>query len=111
MGSLVFRKLPNGETTMIKRADMSDVEWSAAQIEQRRRMKEANRYARKAMANPRVRAIYEKMAKKQHRQPYNLARSDYFKGINRLAKSEPASASSQILAYGKSVLAKLTGRP
>ena len=86
MGSLVFHKLPNGETTMIKRADMSGVEWSPAQIENRQRMKQANSYAKKAMANPKVRAIYEKMAKKQHKHPYHAAVSDYYKGNNRFLK-------------------------
>jgi hypothetical protein len=86
MGDLVFRKLPNGETTMIKRADMSNVEWSPAQIENQQRMKQANSYARKALANPKVRAIYQKMAKKQHKHPYHVAVSDYYKGNNRLLK-------------------------
>ena len=80
MGSLVFRKLPSGETTMIKRADMSNVDWSPAQIENRQRMKQANNYAKKALANPKVRAIYEKMAKKQHKHVYHVTVSDYYKG-------------------------------
>jgi len=33
-----------------------------------------------------VRAIYEKMAKKQHKRAYNLAVSDYFNGIDLLSK-------------------------
>lgn len=86
MGSLVFRKLPTGETTMIKRADMSNVEWSPAQIENRQRMKQANSYAKKAMASPKVRAIYEKMAKKQHKHPYHVAVSDYYKGNDLLSR-------------------------
>jgi hypothetical protein len=31
---------------------MSNVEWSPAQIENRQRMKQANSYAKKALANP-----------------------------------------------------------
>jgi len=86
MGDLVFRKLPNGETTMIKRADMSNIEWSPAQIENQQRMKQANSYAKKALANPKVRVMYEKMAKKQHKHPYHVAVSDYFKGRDLLSK-------------------------
>lgn len=110
MGSLVFRTLPNGETTMIKRADMSDVEWSQAQVDNRQRMKQANKYAKRALRNPGARSVYEKLAKKRHSHAYHVAVSDYYKGINRLAQKEPASTSSQIMAYGKSVLSKLTRR-
>jgi hypothetical protein len=38
------------------------------------------------MADPLVRSIYEEMAAKDHKQPYRLAFSDYFKGNNLLAK-------------------------
>jgi hypothetical protein len=69
MGSLVFRKFPTGETTMIKRADVSNVDGSPAQIENHQRMKQANSYARKALANPKVRAIYEKMAESSTSMP------------------------------------------
>lgn len=66
--------------------DMSEVEWSLAQIAQRERMKQANAYAKAAMADPKVRAIYKKMAKKKKRQPFRVAVSDYFKGNDLLAK-------------------------
>lgn len=66
--------------------DMSEVEWSPAQIAQRERMKQANAYAKAAMADPKVRAIYKKMAKKKKRQPFRVAVSDYFKGNDLLAK-------------------------
>ena len=38
------------------------------------------------MANPDVRAVYEERAAKEHRQPYRLAVSDYFKGKNLLTE-------------------------
>jgi hypothetical protein len=49
-------------------------------------MKQATAYARAAMADPNVRAIYENMAKKNKRQPFRIAVSDYCKGKDLLAK-------------------------
>jgi hypothetical protein len=49
-------------------------------------MGQANEYATAAMADPDVRAIYEKRAAKEHRVPYRLAVSDYYKGKNLLSK-------------------------
>ena len=59
---------------------MSDVEWIPAQKAHRKRMKPANAYAKAAMADPDVRAIYQKIAKKEKRQPFRIAFSDYCEG-------------------------------
>jgi hypothetical protein len=83
--NLVFRRSFTGKVTMIKLADMSNVEWSPAQQAQRRRFREATDYAKAAMADPKIRAIYEKLAKKANKRPYDLAKSDFFKGNNLLA--------------------------
>lgn len=80
MGDLVFRTTANGGTSLIKRADMSKVEWSDAQKDHRQRMKAANVYAKAALADSTVRRKYEKEAAKRGMTPYNLAISDYFKG-------------------------------
>jgi hypothetical protein len=45
-----------------KRPDMSNVEWSEAQQTQRPRFRQANEYAKAAMADPKVRAVYERRA-------------------------------------------------
>ena len=79
-GDLVFRTTPNGETSLIKRADMSGVEWSDAQKEHRQRMKAAVAYAHAARKDPRVWQHYQEEAAKQGKKPFNLAISDYFKG-------------------------------
>jgi hypothetical protein len=78
-GRLVFRRGPRGKTFLIKLADMSNVKWSDAQTRHRQQFKAANEYARAAMANPEMRAMYEEMAREQNRRPYRLAVSDYFK--------------------------------
>jgi len=83
---VVFKLSPQGKPIVTKRPDMSNVEWSEAQTAQRGRFKQANEYAKAAMADPDVHAIYEEMAAKEHRQPYRLAFSDYFKGNDLLAK-------------------------
>jgi len=79
-GDYVFRRLPTGDVIMSKKPDMSKVKWSKAQKEQRRRFKEAVAYAKGAMAEPKVRAKYQKRAAKENKRPYDLAISDYFKG-------------------------------
>ncbi len=80
LGNHVLRRSHTGELSLIKRADMSNVKWSNAQKAHRQRFKQAVAYARAAMAEPTVRALYEKAAAKQHKRPFDLAVSDYFKG-------------------------------
>ena len=83
---VVFKKSPTGNIIITKRPDMSNVEWSEAQTAQRSRFKQANDYAKAAMADPKARAIYEKRAKKAKRTPFRVAFSDYFQGKDLLAK-------------------------
>jgi DnaJ-class molecular chaperone len=75
-----------GKQTIMKTPDMSKVKWSKAQKEHRQRFREAIRYAHEAMADPNVRAHYEKVAKKSHRQRFRVAVSDFFEGNNLLEK-------------------------
>ena len=84
LGDAVFRRSHTGEMSLIKLADMSQVKWSKAQKEHRQRFKQAVAYAKAAMAEPKVRAIYEKSAKKQKKRPFDMAVSDFFKGRNLL---------------------------
>ena len=63
---------------------MSKVKWSKAQRAHRLRFKKAIAYARDAMADPKVRAHYEKAAKKAGRQAFRVAVSDFFEGKNLL---------------------------
>jgi len=86
MGNAVFRLSPTGELTITKLPNMSRVKWSKAQKEHRQRFKQAVAYARAAMAEPEVRAVYEKMAAKQHKRPFDMAVSDYFKGNDLISK-------------------------
>src|SRR6266513_1102680 len=79
MYDVVFKKTSRGNTIVTKKPDMSNVEWSPAQKDNWKRMAKANNYATAAMADPDVRAIYEEIATKEHRQPYRLAVSDYYK--------------------------------
>jgi hypothetical protein len=86
LGNYVLRRAHNGQMTLIKLADMSKVKWSKAQKEHRRRFKQAVAYAKAAMAEPTVRARYEKEAARRDKRPFDLAVSDYFKDRNLLAK-------------------------
>ena len=68
----------------MKTPDMSGVKWSKAQKANRARFAEAIAYARQAMADPEVRAHYEKEGKKANRQPFRVAVSDFLEGKNLL---------------------------
>ena len=58
---------------------MSKVKWSPAQKAHRLRFKRAVAHAKAALADPAVRAEYEKMARKLGKRAFDLAVSDQFK--------------------------------
>ena len=93
LGNMVFRLTPSGTISAGKLPDMSRVKWSKAQKAHRQRFREAILYARKAMADPRVRADYEKAGKKAGRQPFRVAVSDFFAGKNLLKTQSPRGQS------------------
>jgi hypothetical protein len=94
MGDQVtFRRTPKGDTSIIKKADMSKVEWSPAQIAQRQRMKEAIAYAQAVLADPERKKAYAKRAKRKHRRAYDEALSEYLQSFKRQAW-EAAKASN-----------------
>lgn len=86
LGDYVFRRTHTGEVILSRVPDMSKVKWSKAQKAHRQRFKKAVAYARAAMAEPKVRAVYEKMAAKNNKRPFDMAISDYFKGNDLLSK-------------------------
>ena len=90
MYDLVFKKSSRGNMIVTKKPDMSNVKWSPAQMDNWKRMEQANEYAAAAMADSKVRVLYEKRAAKEHRVPYRLAVSDYYKGKNLLSKETKA---------------------
>jgi hypothetical protein len=79
LAGFVYR-IRYGKQTISKPPDMSRVKWSAAQVEHRNRFRRAVAYARAAIAEPRVRAMYEQEALQKGKRPFDLAVSDYFKG-------------------------------
>jgi hypothetical protein len=79
MYDVVFKKSPRGNMIVTKRPDMSRVKWSEAQKVQRQRFKEAVAFAKAALADPKLRARYEKRAQRQGRRAWDAALSDYFK--------------------------------
>ena len=83
---LVFKRSPAGEIIVSKKPDMSNVKWSPAQNETRRRFAEASAYASAAKADPHVWAKYQRRAKRLKKRPRDLAISDFYKGKDLLAK-------------------------
>ena len=88
MYDVVFKKSPSGKTIVSKKPDMSNIEWSEAQWDQRKRFALANEYVQAVKAEPRVWAAYQKKAKKQKKRARDLAFSDYCNGKNLLLKKQ-----------------------
>ena len=70
----------------MKTPDMSKVKGSEAQKANHQRFAQAIAYARRSMADPEVRAQYEKLGKKANRQPFRVAVSDFIAGRDLLKK-------------------------
>ena len=85
---VVFKRSHSGKTIMSKKPDMSGVEWSEAQWDQRKRFSLANEYVQAVKAEPKVWAAYQKKAKKQKKRARDLAFSDYCNGKNLLLKKQ-----------------------
>ncbi len=80
MDDMVFKRTPKGETIVTKKPDMSKVKWSKAQKNNRKHMSQAITDTQLALADPKVRAKYERKAKKLNRRAWNLALSDALLG-------------------------------
>ena len=89
---VVFKLSPQGNPIVTKRPDMSNVKWSEAQTAHRQRFKEAVAYARAALAEPELRARYDKRAKRQHKRAWDVAMSDYFEGKDLLSEKGKAGS-------------------
>jgi len=79
IGNYTFRHM-YGRQTLIKKPDVSQVEWSDAQQAHRLRFKLAVAHAKAAMADPQVRARYEGEAAAKGKRPFDLAVSDCYHG-------------------------------
>ena len=88
IGNLVFRRAHNGKLSVMYRPTRRRVKWSPKQKAQRALFRDAVEYAKVAMKDPEVRAVYEQMAleKKKNNRPFDMAVSDYCKGNNLLTK-------------------------
>jgi len=86
IGDLVFKRSRNGQTIVSRRPRKTNALASPAQEAQRERFKLANAYARAALADPDLGAIYEERAAKERKSAFALARTDYFDGKDFLSK-------------------------
>lgn len=77
---VVFKKSPQGEMIVTKKPDMSKVKWSRAQKDQRERFGKGVAAVRAALAEAKVRARYERKAKKLGKRAWDVAMADYFAG-------------------------------
>jgi len=83
---LVFKKTAKGEIIATKKPDMSRVKWSKPQKTNREHMSNAITAAQIAFLDPKVKARYERKAKKLGRRAWNLALSDAMNGKDLRAK-------------------------
>ena len=86
MYDVVFKRSPQGKMIVTKRPDMSHVQWSEPQKDNRRRFKLATAAVREALADPGVRARYDQMAQEQDKRAWDLAMSDHLQGKDLLAR-------------------------
>jgi hypothetical protein len=77
----------HGKQTLMKTPDMSRVKWTRAQMANRERFRQAISYAKRAMADPTIRAHYETIADKDNRQAFRVAVSDFLAGNDLLKKT------------------------
>jgi hypothetical protein len=77
VGNMVFRRTRNGGVSLIRKADMSNVKWSPAQVANRQRFREAVAYAKQRLADPQARVTYEEIAAKQGKRALEVAVSEY----------------------------------
>jgi hypothetical protein len=82
----VFKKSPQGKMIITKKPDMSKVKWSKAQKDHRKRMAKAVDSVQAALTDPKVRAKYDRKAKRQGKRTWDLAMTDWFKGKDLYAK-------------------------
>jgi hypothetical protein len=73
------RKGKGGRTIIIKKADMSQVEWSPDQKATRGHFGEAVAFAQSVLANPELKKAYDKRARRKGTDAYHLAISEYNK--------------------------------
>ena len=80
VGDMVFRRTRNGGVSLIRKADMSNVKWSPAQVANRQRFREAVAYAKQLLSDPQVRTAYEEIGAKQGKRALEVAISEYLQG-------------------------------
>src|SRR5688572_19968118 len=86
IGGFVFKRSRKGEAILSRRPRKTNARPSEAQKAQRERFKFANAYAKAAMADPEMRALYEKRAVEERQSAFALARMDYFEQKDFLSK-------------------------
>jgi hypothetical protein len=93
IGDLVFRRGPDGKTIVSKAPQKKKKKSKKAQkaekarnARQRQLMYEAHDYARAAMANPEMRAHYEKQARRKRKKAYSLAFAGFFEAHRKLGE-------------------------
>ena len=79
---MVFRRSYGGGMSLMRKPDMSNVEWSQKQVSHRQRFRQAVAYARAAMADPQASQVYRQESQLAGKRAFALAVSDYFKGRN-----------------------------
>ena len=77
IGDLIFKRY-EGEVIVVRKADMTDREWSEAQLAKREQFRQAALYGKLVMADPVTKARYVEAAKAQGQPVFSLTVADFF---------------------------------
>jgi hypothetical protein len=77
VGDLVFRRYGD-QVVVARKPDVSEREWSEAQIAHRERFRQATIYGRMVMADAEARALYEEAARVKGKPLFSLMVADFF---------------------------------
>lgn len=83
VGDIVFRRTRDGGVSLMRKADMSKVKWSPAQVANRRRFSQAVAQACVALADPELKARYEEVAARTGRRAIEVAISEHLQKLKK----------------------------
>jgi hypothetical protein len=77
VGDLVFKRCGD-EVVISRKPDLSDVEWSVAQVAHRERFRQATLYGKMVVADPATKVLYDEVAEARGKPVFALIVADFF---------------------------------
>lgn len=110
IGDVVIRRHKDG-TVVARRPKRSDVPRTPAQRRREMILREAVAWARQMLNEPRVRALYDKVAKRKGKRTYDLMKSDFMRPprVQRVDVSEYSGSPGEVIKIKAEDNVKVTG--